>query len=95
MNDTYTPGQIADRLGIGEARVRSVVRKECDALVPDHLRMIPGGRVDEKVMVIFAGIFDAVASGRAVTGTAPAVRMVPAGAGYEPAPESFVRRRAS
>jgi len=74
MSDlTYTPGEIAERMGIGEDRVRRVVRKECAALTPDELRMVPGGRVDEKVMTIFAGIFDAITSGRAVTRTAPAL----------------------
>ncbi len=73
MSDlTYTPGYVAERMGIGEDRVRRVVRKECAALMPDELRMVPGGRVDDKVMTVFAGIFDAVTSGRAVTGTAPA-----------------------
>ena len=70
---TYTPAHVADLMGIGEDRVRRVVRKECAALTPDELRMVPGGRVDDKVMTIFAGIFDAVTSGRAVTRTAPAL----------------------
>ncbi len=69
---TYTPAHVADLMGVGEDRVRRVVRKECAALTPDELRMVPGGRVDDKVLVIFAGIFDAVTSGRAVTRTAPA-----------------------
>ena len=69
---TYTPAHVAERMGIGEDRVRRVVRKEHAALTPDELRMVPGGRVDDKVMVIWAGIFDSVVSGRAVTRTAPA-----------------------
>ena len=77
MSATLTPAQVAERLGIGEGTVRRVVRKECDACTPDELRMIPGGRYDDKVMVIFAAVFDAVISGRAVTRTAPAIDPVP------------------
>lgn len=79
MSDTYTPGQIAARLSnphaaqpVAEDRVRKVIRQECDAQMPDELRMIPGGRYDMKVMFVYAGIFDAITSGRAVTRTAPA-----------------------
>ena len=40
--------------------------------------MIPGGRYNgDKVVIIFAGVFDAVISGRAVTRTAPAIDPVP------------------
>jgi hypothetical protein len=77
MTDTYTPAQVAERMGgIAEDRVRKIVRRECESLVPDELRMVPGGRVDDKVMVIYSGIFDAVTSGRAVTRTAPIPQML-------------------
>ncbi len=73
---TYTPGYVAERMGIGEDRVRRVVRKECAALTPDELRMVPGGRVDDKVMVIWAGIFDQVTSGRAIARQGPPVEPI-------------------
>ncbi len=76
MATIYTPAHVADLLGIAEDRVRKIVRQESMALIPDELRMVPGGRIDReansKVLIILAGIFDAVTSGRAVTRTAPA-----------------------
>lgn len=73
---TYTPGYVAERMGIAEDRVRKVVRQECAALIPDELRFIPGGRVDEKVMTVFAGIFDQVTSGRAISRQGPPVEPI-------------------
>lgn len=83
MSDTITPAEVAERLGIGEDRVRKVVRQESMALIPDALRMVPGGRIDmesgSKVLVIFSGIFEAVTSGRAVTRTVlPLIRSIDA-----------------
>ncbi len=64
--DVYSPKQVAQRLGIKEARVRDLVRKEVGDRTPDIDRFIRGGRVDHNVMAIFATVFDAVTSGSAV-----------------------------
>lgn len=79
--DIYTPAQIAARTNTGEDKVRDVVRQEVADRIPDDQRMYPGGRVDKNVMFFFAGIYDAVASGRAISHVAP--------------PVSFLRSRAT
>jgi hypothetical protein len=69
---TYTSAHVAAQTGIAETTVRSIIRQECASLIPDELRFFPGGRVEGKVLLIWAGIFDQVTSGRAIARQAPA-----------------------
>lgn len=67
----YTSAQVSERLELPEDTVRRIVRKEAAAMVPDDQRFVPGGRVDGKVLRIYADIFEAVVSAKAVTRTHP------------------------
>lgn len=71
----YTPEQIAIRLDMKPAKVREIIRDECEAQTPDELRFIPGGRVHGNVMRIHAGIFDALTQ-RAIVAPAQPVTML-------------------
>jgi predicted transcriptional regulator len=88
----YTSAQIAQKTGLPEETVRRIVREESATFTPDEMRFIPGGRVNGKVLRIYAQIFDLVTSGHAVTRTFADVPQK-SKMGRPDTGESFIRRR--
>ena len=63
--ETMPIAEAARRLGISENKVYQAIRDESAALIPDALRMVPGGRVNGEKYIVQLATFNRVMSGEA------------------------------